>query len=145
MNTPEWDKGKIGDFFDYCGEPYRFEDDDATIYRTRDQCLQAEIVFLPVRGVVCFTLRDPDASIIMDLSVAAYVPFDRRTFEGADNPYCHECSVLPGLHAYSPPAWYQFFDYATSKNKAISAAFTHWPRISLRFFDPSPETGASNK
>ena len=141
MNILQWDENEIVDFFEYSSITMRLEDEDAKTFQVNDDIIQAEIVILPKRRVICFTFRRVSGGILSDLSILANAPLCRRKVDGLDCLYCHESSVLPGINAYERLEWFQFYDYGATSDKAVSTLFRFRPAISLRFYDPD----ASNR
>lgn len=143
VNDLIWDHGAISDFFDYDLSPYELEDEEGQLFRAADHRIRAEVVVLPVRRVIAFTLLDASTGqLVVDVSVLAHSRLDRRSMGGVDSLYCHECLVIPGIRAYRNLEWFSFFKYLRAGEPYLSVQFTCRPAVSLRFFDMAHENRA---
>jgi hypothetical protein len=138
MRNFEWDSFETSEFFLHEASPIDFEDEQGTHFTATDGTLDARVIVLPVRGVVCFSLlSSTDRRLITDLSILPMTRLDRRLVNGHDSLYCHECVVAPGFHAYQKLEWYSFYSYLEISCKPVSILFQIQPNISLRIFDPA--------
>jgi len=137
-----WDEFEVSEFFLHESASFELEDDQGRIYRVRDERLIAEVIVLPVHSVLCFTLRDASCDhIVMDLSVHARTGLSVRRAGSMEYLYCHECTVLPGIHSYQELRWDTFFRYvwfqtsSEHQSPLLSIRFTWAPYICLQFLD----------
>ena len=138
MSDLQWDEFEVSEFFLHDSAPLEFDDEQGRLYRASDGRLAAEVIVLPVQGVVCFTIRDAETGqIVVDLSVHPHTELSRRRAGSTEYLYCHECAVLPGIHAYARPDGFTFHRYLDPKQAGpvLSLRFTAAPRISLQFLD----------